>query len=434
MPLSYYVIVRLARLFPIDPHLAIRIPSLVGYVSTLLGVYWFARRRLTPLAALTAALLVILSPFRGYAIEARSYSLLVGSLALCAVLWQRIGEKRFTSFLFAFCLILAVSLHHLAIAAIVVFGIAEAVSTIVSRRIRLSVWVAFVVATCPFVLALPTLLHFRTQFGEYFWSKPTWMTTVETYETYLGVSEKLAFAIIVCFGLLLASSLVQSLRTPPETYRLRNFSAPETVLIASLLCYPILLVALAKLSGSAYVPRYGWPAIIGLAWALIDIIASHVRAVACLAATLLISCGVAGCYDLNALAQEDTAQRWAPLHLASQNRPDMAVVIGSGLLYMEASEYAPAQVHERLVEVVSPSMAASVSHMDTVDKANMLLAHFVPLHLEDLASFEAGKQKFILCSGGIEDWLTQYLIDNNYQLMKLPNGHPVDYSLYLVER
>ena len=50
-----------------------------------------------------------LSPFRLYAVEARPYALVVGFLAISAVLWQRIGEKRFMTPMFAVFLTLAVS-------------------------------------------------------------------------------------------------------------------------------------------------------------------------------------------------------------------------------------------------------------------------------------------------------------------------------------
>jgi hypothetical protein len=85
---------------------------------TLLGVYRFTRKRLPALAGLAAVLLITLTPFRWYALEARSYSLLVGFLAISALLWQRIGEKRFMTPLFALFLTVGVSFHHLAVVVI----------------------------------------------------------------------------------------------------------------------------------------------------------------------------------------------------------------------------------------------------------------------------------------------------------------------------
>ena len=57
MPLGYYVFVQLARILPGDPHVTLRLPSILGYLLTLLGVYWFARKRLPAFAGLAAVFL-----------------------------------------------------------------------------------------------------------------------------------------------------------------------------------------------------------------------------------------------------------------------------------------------------------------------------------------------------------------------------------------
>ena len=101
MPLGYYLIVRATRILPGNPLVTLRLPSIPGYLITLLGIYWFVRKRFPLTAGLAAVLLLTLCPFREYALEARSYTLLVGFLAISAVLWQRIGEMRLTTPLFA---------------------------------------------------------------------------------------------------------------------------------------------------------------------------------------------------------------------------------------------------------------------------------------------------------------------------------------------
>src|SRR5262249_18166535 len=109
MPPSYYILLRIAGAVPGDPHLILRLPSILGYVLTLLGVYWFARKRVPANGSLIAMLLITLSPFRHYALEARSYALLVGFLAVSAAVWQRIDANLFMKALFTFSLIFAVS-------------------------------------------------------------------------------------------------------------------------------------------------------------------------------------------------------------------------------------------------------------------------------------------------------------------------------------
>src|SRR5215471_9462846 len=134
MPAGYYFIVRLVNLWSGDPRFTLRLPSILGYTLTLLSVYWFVRARLTVAASLTAVLLVTLSPFRWYAIEARSYALLVGFLAISAVLWQRIDERPLMKPLLALSLGLCVASHYYAVIATSAVAVAELAWTLMLRR------------------------------------------------------------------------------------------------------------------------------------------------------------------------------------------------------------------------------------------------------------------------------------------------------------
>ena len=211
-----------------------------GYILSLLGVYWFARKRLPVSAGLAAVLLITLSPFRGYALEARSYSLLVGLLAMSAVLWQRIDENRFMTPLLALFLTLAVSSHHLAVVALSSFGIAELAWSLQSRRIRWEVWAAYLLATCPFFVSLPFLMHLRHIFAKNFWARPAWSMARMTYGDYLGLDAKLASVLIIFFGLVAGGSLLRMMRHTREGTRERGFSPAEIILISGFLLYPAL--------------------------------------------------------------------------------------------------------------------------------------------------------------------------------------------------
>jgi hypothetical protein len=110
----------------------------------------------------------------------------------------------------------------------------------------------------------------------------------------------------------------------------------------------------------------------------------------------------------------------------------MPIVIGSPLDYLEAVEYAPRDVRDRLVEVVDEKTATRLVGTDTPDRTNRQLAQFVPLQVEDLAAFEAAHQNFLVRSDGVDDWVTLYHIDRKYTLRLLSrNG---DNSLYIAER
>jgi len=107
-------------------------------------------------------------------------------------------------------------------------------------------------------------------------------------------------------------------------------------------------------------------------------------------------------------------------------------VIGSPLDYLEAAEYAPAELRGRLLEVADPPMAVKYVRTDTPDTTNRILAQFVPIHVESLTDFQASHQRFFLRSAGPFDWLRPYLIENHYLLKLLSKTG--DDMLFLVER
>jgi hypothetical protein len=447
MPLGYYLLVRAVRILPGDPRVTLRLPSILGYLMTLLGVYWFARKRLPAFAGLAAVFLITLSPFRGYALEARSYSLLVGFLAISAVLWQRMGEKRFMTPLFTLFLSLAVSCHYLAVVAISAFGIAELTWILLSRRIRWGVWVACLLATFPFFMSLPLLLRFRDIFGKNFWSRPSWHTVISTYGSYLGLTYTpgmsnaaytLALVLIAFFGIVVGNSLLRICRTPgagsPDE---RDFGPPEIILVGGFLYFPVLLVVLTKLLHSGYNPRYGWPAILGLVLGSVYLVRTiwPKPSSAYLLVALLIAFAVQSGSDVRTLYTAGSTrvdERWTRLAEVSRNEPSIPVVIGSPVAYLEAAEYSPPELRDRLVEVVDPDIATRLVGADTPDKTNRLLAQFIPLHVEDLAVFQAAHQKFILRSDGSFDWFTQYLVERRYHLGLLSKD--VGSQIYMAER
>jgi hypothetical protein len=125
-------------------------------------------------------------------------------------------------------------------------------------------------------------------------------------------------------------------------------------------------------------------------------------------------------------------ERWISLAEVSRSEPSVPFVIGSPTAYLEATEYSPPELRDRLVEVVDADIATRLVGTDTPDKTNRLLAQFIPLHIEDLAAFQTAHQKFILRSGGDFDWFTQYLIERRYHLRLFSKD--AGSSLYIAER
>jgi hypothetical protein len=360
----------------------------------------------------------------------------VGSLAVTAVFWQRIGEQRFATLLFGLFLTFAVSLHHLAVVSISAFGIAEIVSSVMSRRIRGSAWIAMILASCPFFLGLPALLHFRSVFGHNFWSRPHLSKVGSYYETYFTLDQSLGLALLLFCGFVVVRAVLQVLRKPSKHNPANALTTPELVLAGGLLFYPALLLVLTKVMGSGYVPRYGWPAILGLLFLLAYLLGNAGQLVAGLTAVLLLVFVHNGIEQMASLSKTSLTERWSKLASASGPGPGIPVVIADAVTYLEANEYAPRELRCRLVELADTDMAVHFTGMDTADRANALLARYVPLRLVERDSFEASHPQFILCFNlPTQDWLIPYLMKKNYHLTLLAYANGIgDYSAYLVRR
>jgi 4-amino-4-deoxy-L-arabinose transferase-like glycosyltransferase len=422
MPPVYYALVQIARTLPGPPEILLRLPSILALLAVMLAAFLFLRRSLGPHAGVAGALLISLSPFREYGYEARSYAVLVGMLALAAVAWQRIGERRWMTPLFGLCLALAVACHPTAILLVAVFGLAELAAAIESRRIRWGACAACAAAAVPWVAGLPLLLHFRSLYNQNFWARPRWDTTLSTYNVYLGCDPKFVLILIVLFVLVIR-------KRPKDGPALR-----ELVLIGALSLDPAALVVLAKLSGSAYVPRYGWPAVFGLVLMAVYLLsASRFSGLHLLLALIMV-------YALRTVAQDvpawlrspaiGTDPRWTALAQVARGVPDLPVVIGGALSYVEAAHYAPRDLRDRLIGIGDPALAVRYIGSDTTDRANQIVARFASLRVPQAAPFLAANPKFLLKSGEAADWFTPYLMEQGYRLKPVSPGS----SLYLAER
>jgi hypothetical protein len=434
---AYYAIVRLGSMLPGSAHVVLRVPSILGYILSLLGVYWFVRKRLPPFAGVVAVLLITVSPFRWYATEARCYALLTGFVAISAVFWQRIDERRFMTPLFAVFLALAASCHPLAVVIISAFGAAELILSVLSRRIRWGVWAACLFAAAPFFMELPMLLRFRVLLGAHYWSLPSWSTLIVTYEHYLGFGYDITFLIVALIGMSVGAALLRSLRESKKGAQHSDFGPSELVLIAGLLFYPALLVVLTKLLHSGYVPRYGWPGALGLAIGSVCSFRTFWRwssSVHILVGALLLAFGAQACHDFDVLSKTVSAkdERWTNLTALIRDLPDVPVVIANGVTYLEAVQYAPSELRKRLLTVVDFDTAFRLIGSDSLDRENRILARFFPLRVEDRAPFLAAHRKFILRSGVILDWFVRYLLEQKYHL-RLVSGDADGFD-FIVEK
>ena len=246
-PPFYYLIVQTARRLPGEPHQLIRLPSIFGYLLALLAIYLFVRKRRSGAIALVAVLLLSISPFREYAVEARPYGLLVGFLAIAAAVWQSIGEKGYRSLLLFLCLSVAVSCHYFAVVSLAIFGLAEAAFLLETRRIRWGVWLAVFGASLPFFVLFDHLVSFGRDFTPHFWSPAKWSDLIFTYADYVPFDLKIVLALLVLFLTMLGLYALERVRNGFTPHNDSDASRiAEMLLVAGFTLYPVLLVVIRR--------------------------------------------------------------------------------------------------------------------------------------------------------------------------------------------
>ena len=250
---------------------------------------------------------------------------------------------------------------------------------------------------------------------------------VTTYDGYLGLDGKLALFVILFFAALAGQRLIHTLRGEREEPGGNDFSLPEIVLIGGFLFYPAFLVVLAKLAGGGYTARYGWPGILGMVFALVfSFRASLIRSYSAqLFAALLLVFIYQAREDVKQLSQPRSPamyQSWTKFADLSHTDTDLPIVVGSPLSFLEAAQYSPPGVRQRLVQLIGPE--------DRGD--DLVVQFFAPLKFENREEFETAHSRFFLCSGGFADAATPYFLKKGYRLILLSEYG--NHSLYMVER
>ena len=166
----------------------------------------------------------------------------------------------------------------------------------------------------------------------------------------------------------------------------RDLDLSEIILVGGFLYFPAFLVVLTKLLHSGYVPRHGWPAILGLVLGSVYLVrAVWLRSASTyLLAALLIACVYQDGNEARMLYNLSRVdERWNSLVELSRNEPSIPVVFADPLAYVEAAEYSPRELRDQLVTVVDADIATRFLGTDSADKSVRLLAQFIALHVED---------------------------------------------------
>jgi hypothetical protein len=438
IPPLYYVVVRGSLALFGDNALALRIPSLLGFLLACSCVFAIVARRTSAWYGLVAALIPLAGGAATYAWEARPYALVVGFAAgavLCHQLRADGTRPRLAVVGLALALAAATAVHYYGVLVVLPIALAEAVRMSMRRELDRAVVAALFAPLVPLAVAIPLVQEARRYSGA-FWtefdvgSAPDFFVLLLRAEvfsasripTWLG----LAFAAAV-----LGASLVVLLRRP-------RVAQVEVGAAVGFLFLPLVGVLVGEAVTGAYVERYVLAGVIGPA--LLVPLALHRlaggRQTAAIAATALLTVWFAVLFqywhrDIGVdLDRRDRLIAFVEERALPVGLP-VAVVHPHD--YLELAHYAPRSVAARLVRLSDPGRSLRITGSRSTEDGLVVLAGFAPLRV---VPYEGQRGPFLLLRtirGETEDWLDQALEEDGGGIEVVARNEADGFTLARVE-
>jgi hypothetical protein len=246
LPPLYYVVVRMfGRLFG-PSEVAVRLPSTVAMIATLVITFDCARRLTDGLHGLIA-LAIAAGPLAGEGFEARSYAFYTMFAALALWVWAYTGTgEKWSAIWFGVVLFLSVNFHYYAFLLLVPFALWE-ISRWKPWQPPSAKLIAGVIGVAiPALLLSHFIFSFSRRFATGFWSRPSWHELLDIY-SHIFVGG--------LFVLALAAVWIVLAERKHESVSLLPMLLVETIGWLYL-CIPLAGFAAAELRTNAFAVRY----------------------------------------------------------------------------------------------------------------------------------------------------------------------------------
>jgi Dolichyl-phosphate-mannose-protein mannosyltransferase len=246
LPPLYYLVVRMfGRMFG-HGEVAVRLPSTLAMVATLLITFDCARRLTDGLHGLIA-MAIAAWPLAGEGFEARSYAICVMFAALALWVWTYTGaSERVSAILFGATLFLAVSVHYYAVLLLVPYALWEIARWRPWHRPSLKLIAGIIGVLIPAAVLSHFILSFSSKFAPGFWSRPSLRDLTEIY-SHIFVNGLFLIALAIVWIILADRK--------EETIDLQPMSAGEAIGWLYL-CIPLAGFVAAELQTNAFAVRY----------------------------------------------------------------------------------------------------------------------------------------------------------------------------------
>ncbi len=416
-PLEYLVVRASLSLLGHSAY-ATRLPSIIAFFIGSLCFYRFVWKRLGEVYGLLAVLAFWATPFFRYATEARPYALVVAWFGLAILAWDKTSmpnRSRWPVLLLAGTVAGMVLSHVFGLVYVAPLCLAEAWREYRRRRFDWAVWVALL---WPAIIALAfvgMIARFEgSLFPSVFVASPRRLAAFY-YHTLLPETP----ALLIAAGLaLLLGFRSKRFRTNAASLVIPVMSPVEIVLTLGLLGIPELLTLVLMKTHGGFFPRYAILSGLGYALVLVFAVARFTNASRFAAAG---ACCVLFVYDAGAIHSayevRQVEKQWPAQEAAiGRVRPDLPLVIASGLTFFELSKYAMPSTAQRLYYLTDWVRSIKYAHATMFQNFGALKKYF-PIRgtVERYPRFVAEHPQFLVFGTPAypEDWLLRCLYDEH---------------------
>jgi Dolichyl-phosphate-mannose-protein mannosyltransferase len=438
IPPLYYVVVRGSLAAFGDNEIALRIPSLFGFLLACSCLFAVVARRTSAWYGLVAALIPLAGGAATYAWEARPYALVLGFTAaavLCHQLRADGVRPRLAVVGLALVLAAATAVHYYGVLVVGPIALAEAVRVSMLRKVDRAVVAALFAPLVPLAVSVPLLREAR-QYRGAFWtefdlgSAPeffVFLLRAEVFSssripTWLG----LAFATAVLGG-----SLLVLLRRP-------RVAQVEVATAVGFVLIPLVGVLVGEAVTGAYVERYVLSAVIGPALlvplALHRLAGGRRQVAVATTAVLMVWFAVLFQYWHRDIGVDlDRRDRLIAFVEKRALPAGLPVAVAHPHDYLELADDAPRAVAGRLVRLSDPQRALQITGSRSTEDGLVVLASFAPLRV---VPYDEQREPFLLLRtvrGDAEDWIDRALVEDGARMSVVARDEPDGFTLVRVE-
>ena len=246
LPPLYYMVARIFGNWFGHGEVAVRLPSTLAMVATLLITFDCSRRLTDGLHGLIALALAS-GPLAGEGFEARSYAIYVMFAALALWVWTYDGlSPRASALLFGAVLFLGVNFHYYAVLLLVPYALWEVSRWKPWQPLSLKLIAGVIGVVVPATLLSHFILSFARKFSPGFWSRPSLRELTEVY-SHIFVGGLFLLALIVIWIVLVGRKNKSFLLDPMQSGEAVSWL---------FLCIPLAGFIVAELKTNAFAVRY----------------------------------------------------------------------------------------------------------------------------------------------------------------------------------